>query len=232
MEDSKESPRTPAIIIAGASGLVGSECLSIISNLHTTEQIYTLNRRQLPLENTKITQLISSDLNITAWDHSIKAPELGIIALGTTIKQAGSKQALEKVDFELVCHVARQMKVIGVQRLAVVSSYGAHSRSKSHYLRCKGRMEEATREMGFNHVTFVRPGPLAGTRAITRTDEIWLQRAMKVGQYFMFGPLRNLIPIQAKDVAQAMVYSLLDKNSHNIKVLNSIEIKAMLKKFS
>ncbi|NIY93522.1 NAD(P)H-binding protein [Vibrio diazotrophicus] len=236
----KDAPFTatskPVLIIAGASGLVGSSCLNIALNEHALEHIFTLSRKPLPPEilsaaNGKLTQLIDAELSIKHWEERDTRPQLGIIALGTTLKQAGSKQGLEKVDFELVSHVAQQMKLLGVERLAVVSSYGAHARSRSHYLRCKGRMEETIRQIGFTHVTFVRPGPLVGKRAITRPDEVLLQNFMRVGKYLLFGKLRNLIPITAEVVARSMLYSLFDTESKHVSVLDSISMHHLLEKY-
>jgi len=229
--DNSSPHETPTLIIAGASGLVGSYCLKYAINDPTITKIYTLNRRQLPIPAEKTIQLIDSELNINQWDETYPTPKFGVIALGTTRKIAGSKQALEKVDYDLVCHVAQQMKDLGVEHLAVVSSYGADAESRSHYLRCKGRMEESIQQMGFSHVTFVRPGPLVGQREAVRQDEIWLQKVMKVGRYLMFGTMKNLVPIPAPDVALAMLTSLFDSESKNIVVLHNIEMQELLNNY-
>ncbi len=218
----------PSLIIAGVTGLVGSSCLNLAISEPNIGRIYTLARKPTTNKSSKVTPIIDAELNITQWDDSLESPTLGFIALGTTLKQAGSKQGLEHVDYHLVCHVAQQMKALGVKKLVVVSSIGAHPRSKSHYLRCKGRMEEAIRQLDFEHVTFVRPGPLVGKRATIRRDEIWLQRFMKVGRYLMFGQLKNFVPIQAEDVALAMLYCLFDKKTKHVTTLNSIEIRTLL----
>ncbi len=234
MDDTTISPPyKPCIIIAGASGLVGSCCLNIALKEKAIEHIYTLSRKplNLPQLSSNLTQLRDADLNVKHWDDDDIRPELGIIALGTTLKQAGSKQGLEKVDFELVCHVAQQMKLLGVERLAVVSSLGAHPRSGSHYLRCKGRMEEAIRQLGFTHVTFVRPGPLVGKRDITRTDEVLVQKVMSVGKYLLFGKLKNFIPIKAEDVAQTMLYCLFNTDTKHVMALDSIAMRNMLSQY-
>ncbi len=228
MHNNSEKLDKPSLIIAGASGLVGSCCLNLAIKQSNIGNIYALVRKPLSVDSNNVTPIIDANLDIKHWDETLSSPTLGIIALGTTLKQAGSKQGLENVDYHLVCHVAQQMKTLGVERLAVVSSIGAHPRSKSHYLRCKGRMEETIRQLGFSHVTFVRPGPLVGQRANVRADEIWLQRVMKVGRYVMFGQLKNFIPILAEDVAHSMLYCLFDNNTKHVRTLNSVEMKALV----
>ncbi|WP_072669537.1 NAD(P)H-binding protein [Vibrio injensis] len=223
--------RDPVIMIAGATGLVGSCVLQRLLAEPAIEHVYTLNRRSLSLPHPKLTELIDSELSITHWPERQPRPQYGVIALGTTLKQAGSKQALEKVDFALVCQVAHSMKILGVTRIVIVSSYGANPSARSHYLRCKGRMEETIRRLGFEHVVFIRPGPLVGQREQPRKDEIWLQRVMKLGRFFLFGRLKNLLPIDADLVAQALLYALFDQSTKRVVVLHSIEMRDLLKKY-
>lgn len=225
------SSNKPSLIIAGASGLVGSNCLNLAIAQANIDKVYALVRKPLTAQSSKVIPIVDAELNIKNWDDSLQPPTFGIIALGTTLKQAGSKQGLEQVDYHLVCHVAQQMKMLGVRRLVVVSSLGANPRSKSHYLRCKGRMEETIRQLGFSHITFIRPGPLVGQQATVRKDEVWLQKLMKFGQFFMFGKLKNFIPIASEKVAQTMLYCLFDHKTKPVRTLNSIEMLTMLNQF-
>lgn len=132
--------RSMAVIMAGASGLVGQHVLEMMLKEQAVSRIYSLVRKSSRIKHKKLHEFIQADLQITHWDEENISPELGVITLGTTLKQAGSKKGLEKIDYELVCQVAQTMKTLGVKRLAVVSSLGAKARSSSHYLRCKGRM--------------------------------------------------------------------------------------------
>ncbi|GAL28304.1 predicted nucleoside-diphosphate-sugar epimerases [Vibrio variabilis] len=113
------------VMIAGASGLVGSKLLTLLEQTDHIESIYALCRSPLNHQHSKTTQIMDGALRVTQWDDSHPTPTLGFICLGTTLKKAGSKQALEKVDVDLVCDVAQTMKMVGVKRIAVVSSLGA-----------------------------------------------------------------------------------------------------------
>ncbi|UUM31838.1 oxidoreductase [Vibrio japonicus] len=195
------------------------------------ELIYALSRQDLPFNHTKLQVIKDAKLEIKHWDEEALTPEYGFISLGTTKKQAGSNQALEKVDFELVSRVAQQMKVIGVKKLCVVSSLGASAHSPSHYLRCKGKMELALEQMGFDKLVFVRPGPLVGIRDNPRSDEQMVQSVLSVLKPLMIGSLANFIPIHASDVAKAMQYSLFQNGKQRVVILNSINMRALLKKY-
>jgi uncharacterized protein YbjT (DUF2867 family) len=171
-------------------------------------------------------------LRVTQWDDDKTAPEIGFICLGTTRKQAGSKAALEKVDYDLVCDVAKTMKMLGVKRIAVVSSLGASPRSLSHYLRCKGKAEERIGQLGFDTVIFVRPGPLAGRKKLIRSDEVMLQKVMPFFKPLMIGPLENYLPIAAENVAKSMLYSVFLEQSQAVSTLDSKQMTGLLQQYS
>lgn len=218
-------------MVAGATGLIGTELIKQMLEEDPVTRIYALSRRELPFFHPKLEVLQNKQLQVQEWDTDKPSPKYGFICLGTTIKQAGSKQELERVDYELVCDVAQTMKVVGVTHLAVVSSYGASVRSLSHYLRCKGKMEMAIERLGFEHITFVRPGPLVGLRDTPRTDEAIVQVVLKSLRPLMFGKLAKLIPIQASEVAKAMQYGILTKTDRKLQTLDSIQMRNLINKY-
>ncbi|WP_099609155.1 NAD(P)H-binding protein [Vibrio coralliilyticus] len=223
--------RDLVVMVAGATGLIGTELIKQMLEEDPVTRIYALSRRELPFFHPKLEVLQNKQLQVQEWDADKPSPKYGFICLGTTIKQAGSKQELERVDYELVCDVAQTMKVLGVTHLAVVSSYGASVRSLSHYLRCKGKMEMAIERMGFEHITFVRPGPLVGLRDTPRTDEAIVQVLLKSLRPLMFGKLAKLIPIQASEVAKAMQYGILTKTDRKLQTLDSIQMRNLINKY-
>ena len=128
------------------------------------------------------------------------------IALGTTLKIAGSRQAFRAVDFDAVLAVARAALAAGATRLGVVSAMGADSKSGIFYSRVKGEMEEAVSHLGYRTVVFARPSLLVGNRhdlqQPTRPGEEW---GFRVGR--LLGPLipANYRPVAATQVAAALV---------------------------
>ncbi|MGY3687285.1 NAD(P)H-binding protein [Vibrio coralliilyticus] len=223
--------RDLVVMVAGATGLIGTELIKQMLEEDPVTRIYALSRRELPFFHPKLEVLQNKQLQVQEWDTDKPSPKYGFICLGTTIKQAGSKQELERIDYELVCDVAQTMKVLGVTHLAVVSSYGASVRSLSHYLRCKGKMEMAIERLGFEHITFVRPGPLVGLRDTPRTDEAIVQVVLKSLRPLMFGKLAKLIPIQASEVAKAMQYGILTKTDRKLQTLDSIQMRNLINKY-
>lgn len=220
------------VMIAGASGLVGSKLLTLLEQTDHIESIYALCRSPLNHQHSKTTQIMDGALRVTQWDDNRPTPTLGFICLGTTLKKAGSKQALEKVDVDLVCDVAQTMKMVGVKRIAVVSSLGASASSLSHYLKCKGRVERRINQMGFEKVVFMRPGPLAGREEEIRSDEVFVQKLFTVLSPLMRGPLRTIAPIPADYVAKAMLYSVLEVSDAKSVAYNSANMRDLLNAYT
>ncbi|WP_166434298.1 NAD-dependent epimerase/dehydratase family protein [Vibrio viridaestus] len=211
-------------IVAGATGLVGRYVLKQLTDMHSVSHIYALSRRENDINSPKLDWIIHPSLVISEWQVLNPYPKYGAICLGTTRHDAGSKEGLEAVDVNLVVSVAKEMRVQGVTHLAVISSYGANKRSLSHYLRCKGMMEKKLEDLGFESLIILRPGPLVGQRAKSRLSETVVQRIMRVGQIFMFGPLKNFIPVKAEDVAAKMIKELVTEDNAAIKIINSMDI--------
>ncbi|WEM41499.1 oxidoreductase [Photobacterium sp. DA100] len=203
-------------IIAGGSGLVGDELLHLLLSQPEFEAIYALSRRELPLHSSKLHQIIHPDLRVTEWEDASPTPTVGFICLGTTKKQAGSKKALEAVDYQLVKEVAKTMKMLGVRHIVVISSLFASPWSPSHYLRCKGKMEQALVKMDFEHCIFVRPGPLKGERSQPRKDELLVQGIFDLFHPLIIGPLANLDPIPAEQVARKMLTLAQEAQRHEL----------------
>jgi len=105
-------------------------------------------------------------VQVTDSFNEFNAPAVDdvFIALGTTIKVAGSREAFRAVDFDAVVAVARAARAAGATRLGVVSAMGADSRSPVFYNRVKGEMEDAVQGLGFETVVIARPSLLAGDR--------------------------------------------------------------------
>jgi uncharacterized protein YbjT (DUF2867 family) len=128
------------------------------------------------------------------------------IALGTTMKKAGSKEAFRKIDFDLIFHVAKLASLNGVSQLMLVSSIGAHPDALFFYSRVKGELEEAVRKLPFWAVHIFRPSLLLGNRNEERFAE---KLAVSVTNRIrgITGPLMGKYnPIESKTVAKAMVH--------------------------
>ena len=128
------------------------------------------------------------------------------LALGTTIKVAGSQPAFRAVDYEANLAVAKAALASGAKRLGLVSAMGADTKSTLFYSRVKGELETALGDLGYEGLVIARPSMLAGDRGLVGQPERGGEKlALQVTRL-----LRPLIPanyrsVQASDVARTLL---------------------------
>ena len=192
-------------LVAGATGLVGQAILALLLADKRYTTVHVVGRRAPDVQHPKLQVHISTSL--TNW--ACPAVDDVFIALGTTIKVAGSKAAFKAIDFDAVVAIARAAKAAGASRLAVVSAMGASPQSGVFYNQVKGEMEAAVNALGFETLVIARPSLLAGDRDALKQPERVAEKLSLVA----FKLLRPLIPanyrsINASSVAEAMVRTL------------------------
>ena len=190
------------VVVAGASGLVGREILQGLLADESVVAVHSLGRRELPLTHPKLTQ------HRVEFKALPALPSVGeaFIALGTTIKVAGSQEAFRAVDFDAVVAVAKAAKAAGARRLGVVSAMGANPRSAIFYNRVKGEMEEALSALGMDALVIARPSFLAGDReALGQPLRSGEKLALRVSQ--LLAPLipSNYASVDVRSVANALL---------------------------
>ncbi len=203
--EAQASSASRAALIAGATGLVGQAILALLLADKRYTAVHVVGRRAPNVQHPKLKVHLSTSLT----DWASPAVDDVFIALGTTIKVAGSKSAFKAIDGDAVHALARASKVAGATRLAVVSAMGASSRSGVFYNQVKGEMEDAVSALGFQTLVIARPSLLAGDRDALKQPERLTERLSLVA----FKLLRPLIPanyrsVEASSVAQAMVKTL------------------------
>lgn len=220
MKDVQNNNPGRRILVAGASGLVGQPLLRQLLAAADVSQVYTLGRRPLTLEHPKLQQLVV-DFNQLP---PLPAVDELYLALGTTLKQAGSEAAFHAVDYGANLAVAKAALAAGAQRIALVSAAGADARSHFFYNRTKGELELALRQLNPAGLLVARPALLLGDRAALgqphRPLEHWSQRLMGI-----LGPLLPVgwRPIAAETVARALTDLL--PTQQGVRVLSSAELQ-------
>ncbi|OUJ73050.1 NAD-dependent epimerase/dehydratase family protein [Hymenobacter crusticola] len=211
-------------LIAGATGLVGSQLLPLLLASDRYAKVITVGRRPLPLVHPKLEQ------RVLDLDH-LEEARLSLIAddvyccLGTTMKQAGSKEAFYKVDYLYVVKLAALTAANFASQLLVVSAMGADAESRLYYNRVKGEMEDAVRQTQFRAIHLFRPSLLLGERADKRVGEQIGAVLMKLLSPLLLGPLRKYRAVSARAVAQAMMHAA-EEEGGGVRVHLSDEIAA------
>ena len=169
---SADAPAGPRTLIVGATGLVGQACVRTWLADERVPQVLALVRR--PLRDAPLSPRLR--VEVVEFAHLERRADLlavdhVVCALGTTRKQAGSKQAFRAVDFELALRVATLARHQGARHLLLVSAVGADARSPIFYNRVKGELEDAVKALGYPALTVARPSLLVGERPRPRPGE-------------------------------------------------------------
>jgi uncharacterized protein YbjT (DUF2867 family) len=189
------------VLIAGASGLVGRECLDLLSREQSVSEVRALVRT--PPARPPLADRVR--FSVTDFDRLDQHPDVFHVdhvfcALGTTIRAAGSQAAFRRVDFEYPLTIARLAVDRGATHFLLVSAIGARADSRIFYNRVKGELEDELRRLPFRAVTIARPSFLIGDRDDPRPGETigrWLGRVAPK-------PLRS---VHARNVASALLLS-------------------------
>ena len=197
-------------LVAGATGLVGRALLPMLLASNHYLSVHVLLRRT-PLDIKASAKLKVHQVDFAHLPEAFPTVDDVFIALGTTIKVAGSEAAFRRVDFDFVVNTARAARAAGATRLAVVSALGADTKSRVFYNRVKGEMQIAVLRLGYVSVVIAQPSMLLGDRTALgqpgRSGEIWAAR--------LLGPLSLIVPkavrpIPARAVASALLAAMLD----------------------
>lgn len=200
---------TRSALLVGATGLVGRELARQLAGSERYTTLTLLLRRIAPeLAALPKTQALLVDFG--ALPELPRADDV-YVALGTTIKVAGSQEAFRRVDYEYVVNVAHAAHLAGASRLGLVSALGADAGSRVFYNRVKGEAELAVSALGYESVVIAQPSLLMGDRQALgqpeRSGEAWAKR--------LLGPIVRLIPagirpVEAAAVAETLRHAVLD----------------------
>lgn len=189
-------------LVIGATGLVGSELTNLLLADDRFDKVKVFVRRSTGKQHPKLEEHRVNFDAVPAW-QSLLTGDVLFSSLGTTLKQAGSKEAQYKIDFTYQYNVAKAAAENGVTQYVLVSSAGASPQSRLFYSRMKGELEKAVQTFSFAHIHILQPGILQGER-----DEFRLGERIGVGMLSVtryIPGLQKYKPIPGATVAQAMI---------------------------
>jgi len=196
------------VCLVGSTGLVGSNIYATLSKHPSVNTIYAYSRKELP-SSEKLKPLLNKDSS--SWPQQYPSgADIFISGLGTTRGQAGSFENQRKIDFDLNLDLAKAAKEAGTKHYVLISSGGASSSSPFPYTKVKGQLEDAVRDLGFEHCIILRPGLLIGNRGDSRPPEFILQKIAGFAGSVSGNRLKDFWAQDAEIVAKAAVKIGLD----------------------
>jgi uncharacterized protein YbjT (DUF2867 family) len=211
---------TLTAVLAGATGLVGGECLTRLLASRRYGRVIVVTRR--PLESGGRHRRLETV--VTDFDRLDEvAAQLGgdhvFCALGTTIRKAGSQARFRVVDHDYPLRLARITRERRARHFSLVSALGASRSSPFFYSRVKGELEDDLKRMGWPSLALFRPSVIAGERGESRPLERLGERLLRLAP-------ATWRPVEAGDIAAAMIATALGEPP-GVTIVESRDIAAV-----
>lgn len=188
-------------IVIGATGAVGKELVRALLDDARYTEVAVFVRRDPGVTHPKLTAHVINFEQPDTW-RALVTGDVLFSALGTSLKQAGSKEAQRRIDYDYQYMFAEAAHANGVPHLVLLSSLGADSRSSIFYLRLKGELDDAVQRLGFDTVHIVRPPSLIRPEAkrLGETAVVKILQGLNA-----VGIAKNLAPMSVDTVARCMM---------------------------
>lgn len=187
-------------IVIGATGAVGKDLVKELLSRREYEKIITFTRRPLDIKSEKIESYIIDFDRPSDWAHLVKGDVL-FSALGTSLKQAGSKEAQYRIDHDYQLSFAKAARENGVPHVVLVSSLGADRSSSIFYLKLKGLIERDVEALQFPQLSILRPPSLIRKHAKRPAETVSVKLFQLANALGLF---KTMAPVPTEAVARKM----------------------------
>lgn len=200
----KTQPVQRVALVAGASGATGNALVRLLLRVSDYTRVQALTRRPLPLENPRLANRILKFEELAARMAGTRCDD-AFCCLGAAGGPRAQAADTRRVDLELALEFARVARAAGATRLVLVSAAGAAGSATNEFLRAKGQLEAAVRELKFSAVDILQPGVVVGDRAGGGAIDTLRLVVAPVVNLAMLGKLEDSRWISGPDLAAAML---------------------------
>lgn len=205
-------PNQQSIVMLGASGAVGTEALNTLLKLKNIQHITLLGRNPIPNINADFVQqhkISISDTN--SYSKYLENHTTAICTLGIGEPSKASKEEFIRIDKTAVIDFATVCKKAGITHFELLASVGINAKSKSFYLRTKGELVEALKELNFERLSVFQPSMI-----LTPTNRYGISQAitLKVWPHLnpiLIGGLKKYRGIPVNILGEAMAKNIFNK---------------------
>ncbi|MBJ11145.1 MAG: semialdehyde dehydrogenase [Flavobacteriales bacterium] len=196
-------------LVIGATGASGQEIVNLLLKDPNYDIVNIFVRRKIERKDAKLNVYVIDFSQLHLYKELIKGDIL-FSALGTTIKNAGSKDKQYLVDYTYQYEFAKIASENGVDTLSLISSIGANKKSVFFYPKIKGKLEESVKLLPFKKIQIYQPPSLIRQVELIRFGE---KVSVKLFQWLnSVGLFKSLRPMSVSFLASKIV-----SNSHLIK---------------
>jgi uncharacterized protein YbjT (DUF2867 family) len=211
---------TKTALLAGATGLIGTQLLDMLLENDYYNSVVAISRKPLNRSHAKLTNIVC-ELSEMPTALSLIKPSDVFCCLGTTMRKAKTKEAFRAVDYDAPLALAQVARRNGASKYLLISALGANKNSSIFYNQVKGEIEEAIGKLGFDSYHILQPSLLTGPRQEQRTGEEAAQVFYKI---FGFLIPKKYASIESTKVAR-MLISCAQQNTKGQQIHSSAEMQ-------
>jgi len=203
-------------LVIGATGATGQEIVSQLLEDDSFNSVSIFVRKYPNITHNKLKTYLIDFSKVKDYKDLIKGDVL-FSCLGTTLRDAGSKDKQYSVDYTYQYEFAKIASDNGVPIYSLVSSTGANENSPFFYPKIKGKLEEAVKKLPFKTIQIFQPPTLIRQKNLIRLGE---KIGIKIfGFLNSLGILKSQKPLPVSNLAKFMVDHLWIKQKEKVKTI-------------
>lgn len=202
-------------VIIGATGATGKEVLKELLADKRITAVVALVRREIEDIHPKLTVVKINFDKMQDYETHLHA-DLAFSCLGTTLKDAGSKEAQWVVDHDYQLHFAALCKSQEVRHFVLLSAVGSDKDSMFFYSRMKGTLEDNICALNFPQLTIIQPGMIIRPDTTRKMEKVTGKILDGLNKMGLFNQYRS---ITTKHLAKEIVKAGFVANNSRIRRL-------------
>ena len=205
-------------LVIGATGATGQEIVSQLLENDSFNSVSIFVRKDPNITHSELKTYAIDFSKLEEYKELIKGDVL-FSCLGTTLRDAGSKEKQYLVDYTYQYEFAKIASDNGVPLYSLISSTGANENSPFFYPKIKGKLEEAVKKLPFKTIQIFQPPTLIRQKNLIRLGE---KIGIKIfGFLNSFGILKSQKPLPVSNLAKVMVDHLKMKQNEKVKTIKT-----------
>ncbi|HIY74721.1 MAG TPA: hypothetical protein H9825_00530 [Candidatus Sphingobacterium stercorigallinarum] len=211
------------IVVIGGSGATGRELVLQLLADPRVESVVALVRKQFFSSNLKLREVVVDFDHLKDYANEIQG-DIAFSTLGTTLKQAGGKQAQWRVDHDYQVEFADIARTNKMFTFVLLSSANAAEKSLFFYSRMKGAVEKELVKLNFPKLVIVQPGPIDRPGSDRSGEKLGVSFVRFLNRFGLFKTYR---PITTISLAEVLIQCGFSDTADSVERIGLREIYAM-----
>ncbi|WP_314237045.1 NAD(P)H-binding protein [Capnocytophaga sputigena] len=193
-------------LIIGATGATGKDLVTQLLNDDAYIEVHCFVRKPMSITHPKLHAHVVNFETPETWAELLHG-DIAFSCLGTTLSQAGSKEAQWRVDYDYQWQFAERCRKNSVPAFVLVSSVGADAKSSMFYNKMKGKLEDAVKTLNFPKLLIFQPSLLVREHSDRMGENISMKVINFLNKIGLFKPYK---PMPTLVLAEKMIKATKD----------------------